>query len=123
LVAATVGINHLKELHAWMKRLDPGTEMAVFRDTFTLENGLEQLQPFFSGIQTLRYEDSLRITELPPLMAYLKSTTSYGDNPESAFANWNRNWQPNCKQTAQLKSPKTPGCFWRESNEANRQDR
>jgi SAM-dependent methyltransferase len=111
LVAATVGINHLKELHAWMKRLGPGTEMAVFRDTFTLENGLEQLQPFFTGIQTLSYEDSLRITELPPLMAYLKSTTSYGDNPESAFAELEQELAAKLQADGAIEVTKDSGLF------------
>lgn len=86
LVAATGGENHLREIKDWFEHLDLQTEIAVFRSPFTLENGLAQLDPFFSDIQILRYPDSLRITELPPLMAYLKSTTSYGENPESVFA-------------------------------------
>jgi SAM-dependent methyltransferase len=86
LVAATGGENHLREIKDWFENLDLQAEIAVFRSPFTLESGLAQLQPFFSNIQTLRYPDGLRITELPPLMAYLKSTTSYGENPESVFA-------------------------------------
>ncbi|MFZ5920622.1 MAG: class I SAM-dependent methyltransferase [Chloroflexota bacterium] len=86
LVAATAGINHLKQMHGWFERLDPTMEMAVFRDLFTLENGLSQLEPFFSQIEIKRYDDDLRVTEIEPLIAYLKSSTSYGDKPESAFA-------------------------------------
>lgn len=85
LVAATGGENHLREIKDWFERLDLQAEIAVFRSPFTLENGLAQLQPFFSDIQTLRYPDGLCVTELPSLMAYLKSTATYSDNPESAF--------------------------------------
>ncbi len=83
LVVATNGMKHLQEMDEWFERL--GLDSYNSRP-FTLENGLAQLQPFFSDIQTLRYPDGLRITELPPLMAYLKSTTSYGENPEAVFA-------------------------------------
>lgn len=85
LVAATAGANHLKEMNDWFARLDPTGEMAAFRNPFTLENGTEQLQPFFSPIEIRRYPDSLRITELPPLMAYLRSTSSYGSAAEALF--------------------------------------
>jgi ubiquinone/menaquinone biosynthesis C-methylase UbiE len=86
LVAATGGENHLREIKDWFEHLDLALEIAVFRNPFTIENGLEQLQPFFTDIKTMRYGDSLRVTELLPLMAYLKSTATYSDNPESAFA-------------------------------------
>lgn len=86
LVAATAGASHLKEMDAWFERLDPTREMAAFRNPFTLENGSEQLKPFFSPIEIRRYPDSLRVTELPPLMAYLRSTSKFGDAPEAAFA-------------------------------------
>lgn len=85
LVAATAGINHLKEMNEWFARLDPTREMADFRNPFTLENGLEQLRPFFSPIEIRRYEDGLRITEIPPLMAYLRSTSRVGAAPEAVF--------------------------------------
>lgn len=86
LIAATAGINHLKEMQSWFERLDPTMEMAAFRNPFTLEDGLEQLKPFFGQIETHRYVDGLRITELPPLMAYLRSTSRGGDATESVFA-------------------------------------
>lgn len=86
LVAATAGTNHLKEMGDWFARLDPTLETAAFRNLFALENGSEQLEPFFGPIEIRRYPDSLRITEIPPLMAYLRSTSKFGDAPESIFA-------------------------------------
>jgi SAM-dependent methyltransferase len=52
LVAATNGMKHLQEMDEWFERL--GLDSFNSRP-FTLENGLAQLQPFFSDIQTLRY--------------------------------------------------------------------
>lgn len=86
LVAATAGSNHLKEFPDWFERLDPTAERVAFKNPFSLENGLAQLEPFFSDIEIHRYPDNLRITEIPPLMAYLKSSTTYGNKPESIFA-------------------------------------
>ena len=86
LVAATVGANHLKEMTDWFLRVKADMDMAAVTIPFTLENGSEQLQPFFNQIETRRYEDSLRITEIPPLMAYIRSTSKFGDAPEAAFA-------------------------------------
>jgi hypothetical protein len=43
------------------------------------------MQPFFGQIEIRRYVDSLRITEIPPLMAYLKSSIHTGDVPEAAL--------------------------------------
>jgi protein-disulfide isomerase-like protein with CxxC motif len=40
---------------------------------FSLENGAEQLAPWFDAIQLARYPDSLRVTKAEPLLAYLRS--------------------------------------------------
>jgi SAM-dependent methyltransferase len=86
LVAATSGVNHLKEMDEWFRSTKTDMDFSAVANPFTLENGLEQLQPFFSQIETRCYDDGLRITEIPPLMAYLRSTSRVGDAPEVAFA-------------------------------------
>jgi ubiquinone/menaquinone biosynthesis C-methylase UbiE len=86
LVTATSGVNHLKEMDEWFRSTMSDMDFSAVANPFTLENGLEQLQPFFSQIETRRYEDGLRITEIPPLMAYLRSTSRVGAAPEAAFA-------------------------------------
>ncbi len=111
LVAATGGENHLREIKDWFEQFNLQAEIAVFRSPFTLENGLAQLQPFFGDIQTLRYPDGLRITELPPLMAYLKSTTSYGENPESVFAELEQQLAAKLQADGEIKITKDSGLF------------
>jgi SAM-dependent methyltransferase len=86
LVAATSGVNHLKEMDEWFLSTKTDMDFSAVANPFMLENGLEQLQSFFSQIEIRRYEDGLRITEIPPLMAYLRSTSRVGDAPEVAFA-------------------------------------
>ncbi|MDQ4127784.1 MAG: class I SAM-dependent methyltransferase [Actinomycetota bacterium] len=76
LYAATNGEGHLREM-GWMKRiLDPThpTDMATKQPLgFDLENGTDQLSPWFRGISLQRYEDALVVTETHPLVDYLLS--------------------------------------------------
>jgi ubiquinone/menaquinone biosynthesis C-methylase UbiE len=111
LVAATAGIDHLKEMDAWFARLDPTQEMAAFRNPFMLENGSEQLRPFFSPIEIRRYPDNLRITEIPPLMAYLRSTSSYGSAPESLFAQLEQELTAELQTKGEIFITKNSGLF------------
>jgi ubiquinone/menaquinone biosynthesis C-methylase UbiE len=85
LVTATAGADHLKEMHDWFERLNATMDIPAFNNPFTLENGLAQLQAFFNPVELQRYEDGLRITEIPPLMAYLESTSTYSGHSEAVF--------------------------------------
>lgn len=86
LIATTVGANHLKEMNDWFLRMDAALNFSAVTNPFTLENGSEQLQPFFGQVETRRYIDNLRIIEMPPLMAYLASSLRAGEMPETALA-------------------------------------
>jgi ubiquinone/menaquinone biosynthesis C-methylase UbiE len=108
LVAATNGMKHLQEMDEWFERL--GLDSFNSRP-FTLENGLAQLQPFFSDIQTLRYPDGLCVTELPSLMAYLKSTATYSDNPESAFEQLEQELAAKLQTQGEIHITKDSGLF------------
>lgn len=84
-VAATAGQGHLAELNNWLKKYSPD-KFTPFNSPFTLDNGLEQLKPFFSSIEIKRFDNDLRVTEIEPLMAYIFSTIKAIDIPESALA-------------------------------------
>ena len=76
LYAATNGEHTHKEM-GWMRRvLDPTrTDETPFVNPlgFSLENGEEQLSPWFDEVALRRYEDSLVVTEVGPLVDYLLS--------------------------------------------------
>ncbi len=76
LYAATNGEDHMQET-GWMKRiLDPTHPAATATSQplgFSLENGTEQLAPWFAEISLRRYEDALVVTETKPLVDYLLS--------------------------------------------------
>src|SRR5215207_9491414 len=74
LFAATVGENHLIKLMEWIRHASIGNKADIFAQSFTLENGLEQLMPFFPNAQIIRYLDSLCVTEIEPIMAYIRSS-------------------------------------------------
>jgi len=83
-VAATSSHEHLNELNTWLKKASPD-KFIPFNSSFSLDNGLEQLKPFFSAIEIKHYDNNLRVTEIEPLMAYIFSTMKARDIPESAL--------------------------------------
>ncbi len=81
-LAATSSQAHLNELNAWLKQASPD-KYTPFNNTFSLDNGSEQLKPFFSSVDIKHYDNNLRVTEIEPLMAYILSTTKAREIPES----------------------------------------
>ena len=73
LFAVTNGIKHMTELRALIQHLDPQAEASTVASLFGLENGMEQLDPFFSKIEIIPYEAHLAVTEVQPLMNYIFS--------------------------------------------------
>jgi ubiquinone/menaquinone biosynthesis C-methylase UbiE len=71
--ATTVGEDHMKEMMDWYRRVHVDKVWESFANSFTLENGLEQVRSFFPNVTVSRYEDNLEITELEPIMAYIRS--------------------------------------------------
>lgn len=80
LVAATNGARNMRELDDLIYGVAPDAASAEwrasFRHPFTLENGAEQLAPYFEEIETRRYDDALDVTEVEPLVAYILSIDS-----------------------------------------------
>jgi ubiquinone/menaquinone biosynthesis C-methylase UbiE len=75
LFATTIGKDHLTEMTDWIRRVNVGNTFESFGSSFALENGLEQLQQFFSQVTISRYPDELRVTEVEPILAFIRSTT------------------------------------------------
>ena len=47
--------------------------------SFTLQNGREKLENFFSKVQMLRYEDALEVTDAEDMIDYIYSLPSWAD--------------------------------------------
>ena len=73
LYASTLGEQSMREIGEWMRRLHPAAVWRPLVEDFTLENGAAQLAPSFASVTLLRYEDALEVTEVEPLLAYLRS--------------------------------------------------
>jgi ubiquinone/menaquinone biosynthesis C-methylase UbiE len=85
LFATTVGEHHLEQLHEWLCYVHLDKSFEEFSRAFTLENGLAQLQPFFSGVTLTRYNDDLQVTEIEPIMAYIRSSIRATELSETAI--------------------------------------
>lgn len=91
--AATNGNDHMRELTEIGRALF-STQLAPLQQSrlqgsdsmslsFRLENGHGQLEPFFSQIDLVLYDDELRVTEPEPLVAYALSTIRHEDIPDT----------------------------------------
>ncbi len=77
--AVTNGDDHMRELKEMrqdaLHYIGLGAEeYPPFDLPFRLENGAALLEPFFSDVQLLHYEDSLLVTEVQPLVDYAFSS-------------------------------------------------
>lgn len=79
LIATTVGENHMKEMYQWLRRVNTNLSKDMFSNPFTLESGMAQLKEVFSKVEKAQYVDNLRVTELKPLMNYIRSSIGLSD--------------------------------------------
>lgn len=72
LFAMTHGERHMREFKDAVNRVAPGV-LASGERGFSLENGAEQIRPWFDQVTLTRYPDALLVTEAEPLLAFLQS--------------------------------------------------
>jgi ubiquinone/menaquinone biosynthesis C-methylase UbiE len=111
LVAATVGENHMQEMMQWLGRVHVGNIWQSYVNPFTLENGAEQLKPFFSNVTLSRYKDSLSVTEIEPIMAYLRSSMRAAELSEDELVKVQANLENKLKEEGRIVIKKDPGLF------------
>jgi ubiquinone/menaquinone biosynthesis C-methylase UbiE len=71
--ATTTGREYMSELNAAATNILQIPRHAPSAERFGLENGIEQLQSTFAGVQIRRYHNQLRVTEVEPLIDYFSS--------------------------------------------------
>lgn len=80
LYATTVGENNLAEIPLLVQGLHPAlASWQMNKFGFTLENGTVQLARWFDSVALRRYEDSLCVTEVEPLVRYILSAEPQHD--------------------------------------------
>ncbi len=79
--ATTIGRQDMRELNELVRQTLPDLpwQSISLHSPFVLENGQELLAPFFAAVTSLTYEDALEVTEVEPLLAYIRSG-SLGSN-------------------------------------------
>ncbi len=74
LYAATNTRAHMQEIWDLVRQIFPTyTVDQAFKDAFSLESGIEQLERVFTHVMVHRLENALVITEAQPLIAYINS--------------------------------------------------
>jgi ubiquinone/menaquinone biosynthesis C-methylase UbiE len=111
LFATTIGQNHLKEIADWIRRVNPGTDFTSFGSPFTLENGLEQLKQFFPQVTLSRYQDSLQVTEVKPIIAFILSTSHAAELLEDELAKLESELGQELKEKGSIFIRKDSGLF------------
>jgi ubiquinone/menaquinone biosynthesis C-methylase UbiE len=111
LIATTVGEQHLKKMVAWYARVKVDGTWEPVTNPFTLENGREQLAPFFSQIRLSRYEDDLQVTEVEPIMAYIRSGIRGTDLLEGELVRLQQDLEREIQEKGQISISKDSGLF------------
>jgi SAM-dependent methyltransferase len=75
--AGTNGAGHLAELAA----LYAPDRFALHAEAFGLETGPAQLERFFTDVRVDRFDGELRVTEVEPVLAYIRSSPVYVGGP------------------------------------------
>jgi ubiquinone/menaquinone biosynthesis C-methylase UbiE len=111
LIATTVGENHMKEMLGWYARVHVSKIWESFANPFTLEDGLEQLKPYFPQVSLSRYEDNLEITEIEPIMAYIRSGMRVSELSQTELENLQDELKRKLKENGRIFVSKDSGLF------------
>jgi len=111
LIATTVGENHMKETREWFQRVHIGKIWESFANPFTLENGLEQLKPYFPHVNLSRYQDNLQIMEVEPILAYIRSSIRAEELSEEELIHLQRDLEKELKEKGGIFISKDSGLF------------
>lgn len=111
LIAATVGKNHLTEIMDWIRLASNNKQTEAFAVPFTLENGLEQFKPFFATVELARYSDNLRVTEVEPIMAYIRSTIRASELSEEGLEQIRSDLENKLAKKSEILITKDAGLF------------
>jgi len=110
-VATTVGEKHMQEMNEWLGRVSSGKLSGIFSLPFVMENGLEQLKPFFRDITLTRYPDNLEVTEVEPIIGYIRSAITSSDLLEDELMKVQQELQTTLSQKGKISISKDSGLF------------
>lgn len=77
LFAATNGENHMGMIYKLAQQVDEITAWeSIYKDTFTLQNGISYLMKHFYDVRLLRFDSHLQVTDAQPILDYIESMVS-----------------------------------------------
>ncbi len=78
--AATNGNQHMREIKELIQAVDPSADVTPFSLSFSLENGAALLQTQFEQVEIIKFANNLAVTEVEPIVAYVRSTQRLSDD-------------------------------------------
>jgi ubiquinone/menaquinone biosynthesis C-methylase UbiE len=111
LFATTVGQYHLHEMGVWLQCAGLDKSFEEFSRSFTLENGCEQLKRFFPDVTLTRYEDDLAVTEVEPVLDYIRSSIHVSEVSEKAISVIRQELETELKEKGIIFIQKDSGLF------------
>ena len=111
LIATTVGEHHMQEMNDWLLRVSGGELSGMYSLPFVLENGAKQLQEFFNDVSVSRYQDNLEVTELEPVITYIRSGIAASDLLEGELTEVRTDLEKELKEKGRILISKDSGLF------------
>jgi hypothetical protein len=91
--------------------VNPGADFSSFGSSFTLDNGFEQLKQFFPQVILSRYPDSLQVTEVEPIIAFIRSSIHAPELSEAELVKLGDELEQELKEKGKIFIRKDPGLF------------
>jgi len=111
LYAATIGRRHMREVWDAVHSILEIPSLLDAAELFGLETGYEQLQEVFRQVEIRRFENSLRVTEVQPLVDYFTSIKPYIVAPPERLAALREYFERLIAQRGELLIPLDTGMF------------
>jgi SAM-dependent methyltransferase len=113
LYAATNGELHMHEFREALNRFGVETEYFRSNQSFTVQKGCEQLLELFDLVDVIHFEDGLEVTEVAPLLEYVKSGIPEEQLPaqQEALGRLEHYWEQELHREGAIHIQKETGLF------------
>jgi ubiquinone/menaquinone biosynthesis C-methylase UbiE len=111
LIATTIGKNHMLQLNDWLARASGGRLSGMYSLLFTLESGADQLKECFAHVSLSRYQDNLEVTDVEPIIAYIRSGITASDLREDELARLQSDLEKELREKGKIFIAKDSGLF------------
>lgn len=113
LFAVTFGKKHMRRLYEIVGEVSTTYLETGLADEnpFSLESGGEQLARSFANIEVIRYQDSLKVTEVQPLMDYVRSSRAANQIDEDQWNVLQDHFEAIMQKDGHVFIPKDSGMF------------